>query len=392
MRITWIYLIVVFSGSVALGASTGSKTPTRDTGGEAEFDDLSSRTVAALPASTYGPAQVIRAKDAGFNTIGELLDRGNELAQEQKRAQTFLDNFQKKMRQIEQEHRELAKMYAQKKEEARRTIARLKSNPGQLIDPVASRRTPTTNDQTPPPPSGNQQPFQVPNLSGFNFPSVAQNQAEPPTSVNPASIPATAKVTEGIPALANNLEQGRVDVRDSTIATEELEKLAESKEKDDRKLEAAIKAAGGNPGNAAKTGKKSLRDALKAALAKKERESGSQSATRELLSLAEGEKSAEGRALASADGSQPGSGFSAATGGAGGGPGFSTNGFGQADLNSGAVSLGGDGAQAQMSRLRGELDENSAPEVLGRETPDLFQRVKGAHQRSQKNGRLALKS
>lgn len=385
MKLTRILLITLFYGVGILPVNATAVDP------DEPFDKADEVVVRSSPrADTYGPAQVIRAKDAGFNTIGDLLNHGNELAQEQQRAKAFLDNFQKKMRQIEQEHRELAKMYAQKKEEARRTIARLRSNPGQPIDPVASRRTPTTDEQSPPPPASNQ-PFQVPNLSGFNFPSVAQNQGEAPAGVNLAAIPATAKVSEGIPTLANNLEQARrLEVRDSTIATEELEKLAESKEKDDAKLEAAIQTAGGRPGKASKNGKQSLRNALKAALAKKERESGSQSATRELLSLAEGEKSAEGRALASADGAQPGNGFSAAT--AGGGAGFSTNAFGQQDLNSGAVSLGGDGAQAQMSRLRGELDEKSAPEVLGRETPDLFQRVKGAHQRSQKNGRVALKT
>lgn len=335
------------------------------------------------------------AQDAGFSTIGEYLKNGNQLIQEQDRSVRFLDDYAKKMQQVEAEHRELARQYAAKKEETRRAIARMNQAPtgDTPSNPVASRK-PGAAEQAPTPVAA--APAQLPNLSGFNFPSQAQAQADPASA--PLSYPVTqpkAAMAEALPSFENNLEVGRRneeaadEAPASTIATKENDKGATDKT---QKIE--LVKAGGKAAKGRAEAKKSLRDALRAAMAKGSAgegaslESGSQSATRALLEEAsKATTDGQGRELASTGASN---GFTA---GAGGVSNSSLKGFGQPDLQSGALNLNGDGAQAQMSRLKNELgEEKAAPEVLGRESQDLFERVKGAHQRSQKNGRVALKT
>lgn len=334
------------------------------------------------------------AQQAGFENLGQYLQFAPRIIQEQQQATKFLDNFEKKMAQIEAEHRELERQYAVKREETRRAIARMNQAPtgDTPSNPVASRR-PGAAEQAPTPAAA--VPAQLPNLSGFNFPSQAQAQVEPPSQPDryPTTQPKSA-MAETLASFGNTLDSGRrneepaEDAPASTIATKENDKGAT-----DKSQKPELVKAGGKSLKAAKSeAKKSLRDALRAAMAKSSAgegaslESGPQSAARTLLE--EASKAPEGRELAS-------TGASNSFTGAGGVSNGSLNGFGQPDLSNGALNLNGDGASAQLSRLNGErseLERKAAPEVLGRESQDLFERVKGAHQRSQKNGRVALKS
>ncbi len=357
--------------------------------------DEGSYELAGSGGGGSNPNQII-ASDAGFDTIGKYVEGASLLIQEQDQSTAFLNNFRKKMAQLEDEHRQLAQMYAQKAAESRAALARMQQVPDDDRKPVASR-TPT-NRQGPAEslPSASA-PYQAPNLSGFAFPSFSQNASEPASAPQqyPSESP-RAQMADALQSFETNLGGGghigdsdSGEVKHSTIATQEDEKAGGGSKKDDAEKLGLVRVKGGKSVKA--QAKKSLRDALKAAMARKDAaenaaklESGSQGAARAVLE--EAALAAQGRGLASATDGQSGS-FA-------GGGGFSTAGFGQPDLQNGAVSLGGDGASAQMKRLRGELEEgaeeNAAPEVLGRDTQDLFERVRGAHQRSQKNGRLRM--
>lgn len=357
--------------------------------------DPQSSSEALEGPGSYTPTNEVVASTAGFDTIGQYLAGASQLIQEQDQSTAFLNNFRKKMAQLEEEHRQLAQMYAQKATESRAALARMKQAPDDDRKPVASR-TPTNRQGPAQELPTSSAPYQAPNLSGFAFPSFSQNASEPASAPQqyPSESP-RAQMADALQSFETNLGGGghigdsdNSAVRHSTIATQEDEKAGGSKKDPAEKL-GLVRVKGGKSVKA--EAKKSLRDALKAAMARKDAaenaaklESGSQSAARAMLE--EAALADQGRGLASASDGQSGS-FA-------GGGGFSTAGFGQPDLQNGAVSLGGDGASAQMKRLRGELEEgaeeNAAPEVLGRDTQDLFERVRGAHQRSQKNGRLRM--
>jgi len=289
------------------------------------------------------------------------------------------------MAQVEAEHRALEQEYARKEAESRAALARLNQAPsGKPGNPAASRQFVQNNAPVTAAPAP--APTSFPSFSGFNFGSQAQ-----PTSAPEAVAPQALAGTEARPAQVDvsafeiNLTGSRKDqqnesARESTIAVVEVPEQASRKP-------AQARVAGGKSSGADKNGKKSLRDALKAALARQpasaaggigkgaeaDAESKSQNAARVALE----EMVAESERGVAANG---GGRFDSALAG-----------YNSGGIKGGSFGLDNSETAAEVARLKSEVQERqSAPEVLGEESQDLFERVRGVHVRSLQDGRVSL--
>lgn len=400
MRLLGALLFLSFSSQVVMAVGDGPKDSPADPIHAAD----ESHAVALPPpgsARGLGPTRsmlddnsvsgetttpIIDARNAGFDTLGEYEKFGNKFLEEQDRTEQASREFEKKMERIEAENKRLEELYAKKAEESREALRKLAQvPPDDKNRPAASKpRAPETIAEAPAPGPKLEKPdfSPIPNMP--SFPQGTQDSGSPNyvgTQAAPEPLVANKPAFAEVPSFEGKLEDARSvkseEPETSTIAV----KVAEGKEEKSQTRLVLGKAAKLNG-----QGKRSLRDALKAALARKPAsgestgkgadtsESGSQQATRSALE--------EMRTLA--DG-----GTSAA---AGGSSSSALGGYNSSGLKNEGFKMDGSETSAEVARLKSELsdDKLSAPEVLGKESADLFDRVRGAHVRSQKNGRVSL--
>ncbi len=350
---------------------------------EEEFDpEKTTHSVRTEP--NYRSNRAVDPANAGFQTIGQYVSGASRFLQEQKNARDHMLNFRKKMAEVAAQHRALERQYAQKEAESRAALARMNQAPiGEKGNPVASRQFVPDSGSVAAAPAP--VPTSFPSLSGFNFGSQAQLQgaveaAAPVALARNEAKPAAVdmSVFEGNLAGSRN-EQQSAPVQESTIAVVEVTEQAAGKPAQARI--ASVKGKGMD-----KNGKKSLRDALKAALARqpastaggigkgaeKDAESKTQNAARTALEqlVAESER----------DFAAGGGRFESALAG-----------YNAGGINGGSFGLDNSETAAEVARLKSEVQERqSAPEVLGKESQDLFERVRVAHMRSIKDGRVSL--
>gem|GEM_PF-7071978 len=332
---------------------------------------------------------IVDATNVGFRNIGEYLRDGPKLIAEQKRADQAMELFYKKIARLDAEYAQMQRAFREEAAALKNTLKNLASVPGDENRPPAASRNPAREPGPGAAVAETQKPFSpIPNMSGLFGPfGQGSDQAEAlPAAAVPPVAKASSPIPESMAALEGGLESSRKDSAEppvqSTIAV-----LKKGEEADGKGAKNGL-VLGKNGKGILKSGGSSLRDSLRAALARKpasggtagkgadaSEESGSQQATRSALD--------EMRALAEGGNS---------SGSAGGGK-FDSPlaGYNSGGLGGEGFKLAGSETEAEVARLKSEVSEKqAAPEVLGKESADLFDRVRVAHVRSLKNGRVSL--
>ena len=342
--------------------------------------EISDADEAISPAKTAAPtnpgASFVDATNAGFSTLGEYLAKGPKLIEEQKRADQAMEQFYKKIDRLDVEYAQMQRQYQREAAEMRKALTRLASAPIDDKTPPATSRGPV------PTPTVAEAPPSSPYIPSFFSPSpVGQNNGSQDTNYAAQPMMPLAKsdattLPESMKALDGGLESARREQSEDLSQKSTIAVQAKEQEKNGKNSLGGL-VLGKQGRGISKSGGNSLRDAIKASLDRKlasagptgkgadTSESASQLAARSALE--------EMKAFTGVDG----------TVNANGGAGIKNEGF----------KMDGSDTSAEVSRLKSELsneEPKAAPEVLGKESLGLFERVRGAHTRSQKNGRISL--
>lgn len=317
------------------------------------------------PVDASGATHEVHAANAGFNTIGEYEANAHLFLEEQNRAEEALQKFRKKMQQVASDHRRKASEYAVKAQQSRETLRRLASAPAddkQL--PAGSRYQGTEIPASPRAVARNQ--GQPGKLSMQRGPQLDSETSEKIADHSPKADSASP-VLDGLGFTSNlspNQEQSAK--KDSTIAVADAQEESSAQKKPESKYVLG-KASNRVQGK----GKKSLRDSLREAL----RKPASTGVAEETANSSSGASNAARAALQEIS--------DLASNQAGG--------IQQGELKSVAFTMNGAETDAEVRRLQqGVPERQSAPEVLGKESAGLFERVREAHKRSQRSGRLTV--